>query len=737
MKRFSVLLIAIVGLHNLVHAQTGWTVQNAGISSLVRSVKSLNRQVGWISADGGVIRRTIDGGATWQVIPSPTSFPYSITAVDSLIAMVAHYTSAATSIFRTTNAGASWQEVFNQPGGFIDALIMLDRNIGFALGDPVNGKWTILKTTNGGATWQHFDNEPLQIGSEYGWTQSFCTIGTRFLWFGSNESKIYRSTDAGVSWSYSAAPSALCSAVSFADSVNGVAGFYDGAVAYSSDGGATWTPVTVAGFGSIWGIATDGTRSFWLPRADTVFVSTDHGRTWRSQFASPLGGYLRDIHFSRDGSVVSGWVGSSTGGVARYFAQAPPTPGWTEQNSGVTSVLYSVKAIDENTGWFAGLGGIVGRTVNSGNTWQQVGDATIPDIYNMEAVDANTALVAATTPPLGGNTYIYRTSNGGTSWQRVYSLVAPGAYIDCIKMFNAQYGIAVGDPLNGKWVVLKTTDGGLSWSRLPNEPVQIGSEIGVYHILSLVSATDIRFVAGTSGTRMYKSTDGGSTWSNYELPFPSNSYALSLWFNNPQFGAAGSSTSTAARTTDGGVTWIPVTLPGPGTWGLSGYGNTFFAANWHSVYQSTDNGETWSPSYQPNVGQFIDVSFVNRSGIVRGWASAGYGRLYSYYAQLTSIHDGGSPETPSGFELLQNYPNPFNPFTTIKFSVEETNRTTLDVYNILGQRVATLFDEVAEAGRYYKVRFDASQHVGMASGVYIYRLQSGKRSDLKKLLLLK
>jgi hypothetical protein len=89
---------------------------------------------------------------------------------------------------------------------------------------------------------------------------------------------------------------------------------------------------------------------------------------------------------------------------------------------------------------------------------------------------------------------------------------------------------------------------------------------------------------------------------------------------------------------------------------------------------------------------------------------------------------------PREFALKQNYPNPFNPETVIKFSVENTGKATLTVYNLLGQSVATLFSDVAEAGQYYKVRLNAAN---FASGMYIYRLQSGTRVDVKKMLLLK
>ncbi len=99
---------------------------------------------------------------------------------------------------------------------------------------------------------------------------------------------------------------------------------------------------------------------------------------------------------------------------------------------------------------------------------------------------------------------------------------------------------------------------------------------------------------------------------------------------------------------------------------------------------------------------------------------------------LTSVEE--KERAPIEFALKQNYPNPFNPSTEIKFSVETFERTSLEVFNIIGQKVATLFDDVAEPGQYYKVRFGGAN---LASGIYLYRLQSGKRSDLKKLLLLK
>jgi hypothetical protein len=97
---------------------------------------------------------------------------------------------------------------------------------------------------------------------------------------------------------------------------------------------------------------------------------------------------------------------------------------------------------------------------------------------------------------------------------------------------------------------------------------------------------------------------------------------------------------------------------------------------------------------------------------------------------LTSVVESA----PRQFALEQNYPNPFNPSTEIKFSVEATDHATVRVYNMLGQHIATLFEGVAEAGRYYRVRFEGT---GLSSGIYLYSLQSGSKTELRKLVLLK
>ncbi len=113
----------------------------------------------------------------------------------------------------------------------------------------------------------------------------------------------------------------------------------------------------------------------------------------------------------------------------------------------------------------------------------------------------------------------------------------------------------------------------------------------------------------------------------------------------------------------------------------------------------------------------------------------------NYYFQLAEINlyssvtavDRAKNEVVKTFSLSQNYPNPFNPTTTISYSIAKQGLVTLNVYNMLGQRVATLVDKLQNAGE-YSVNFDASK---LASGVYLYRIQSGNFSLTKKMILMK
>ena len=97
------------------------------------------------------------------------------------------------------------------------------------------------------------------------------------------------------------------------------------------------------------------------------------------------------------------------------------------------------------------------------------------------------------------------------------------------------------------------------------------------------------------------------------------------------------------------------------------------------------------------------------------------------------VEDNAVSVVPAEFFLSQNYPNPFNPETIFNFGLPEDGIVKLVVYNILGQRVATLVDGKQEAG-IHSVKWDASH---LSAGVYFYHLQAGDNSQIKKCILVK
>ena len=110
------------------------------------------------------------------------------------------------------------------------------------------------------------------------------------------------------------------------------------------------------------------------------------------------------------------------------------------------------------------------------------------------------------------------------------------------------------------------------------------------------------------------------------------------------------------------------------------------------------------------------------------------------YARLMEMIKGAQTSVPSGYSLAQNNPNPFNPNTDIRYQIPDVRssiHTTLKIYNILGQEVRTLVDKVRVAG-YYTVTWDGRDDRGIevASGVYLYRLQVGSYSAIKRMVFM-
>jgi hypothetical protein len=172
--------------------------------------------------------------------------------------------------------------------------------------------------------------------------------------------------------------------------------------------------------------------------------------------------------------------------------------------------------------------------------------------------------------------------------------------------------------------------------------------------------------------------------------------------------------------------------------------------------------ETEVDNYGFDVERRIDEKEWSKITFIQGHGNSNSPKEYSYtdkelfaggsrfQYRLKQIDNDGSFEysdivevevVPDKYELTQNYPNPFNPSTTMQFSLPKQSQLKINLYNMLGEQIATIVEGVYESG-YHKVTFNAS---GLPSGSYVYRLESNDPStssgqsfvQVKKMILLK
>ncbi len=147
-----------------------------------------------------------------------------------------------------------------------------------------------------------------------------------------------------------------------------------------------------------------------------------------------------------------------------------------------------------------------------------------------------------------------------------------------------------------------------------------------------------------------------------------------------------------------------------------------------------------TPTVQPNsdvrFGDYIGVDYY-RDRVVPVWTDERSGgtnqECYTGIINIPVLINSVSAIIPEKFELKQNYPNPFNPVTNLEFGISNLRFVSLKVYNILGNEVASLVNEMKNPGS-YTVNFDGSN---LSSGIYFYRLETGGFAETKSMILLK
>lgn len=321
---------------------------------------------------------------------------------------------------------------------------------------------------------------------------------------------------------------------------------------------------------------------------------------------------------------------------------------WTPLDSGVTVTFRGISAVSADVAWVSGSRGTVLRTLDGGETWQNVSPkpAMALDFRDVDAIDAETACILSIGN--GDASRILKTTDGGSSWVTQFTNPDADGFFDAMAFWDKDNGVAFSDSANALFRIIRTDDGGRTWRRLSGLPPALDNEGAFAASGTNIAVWGDRHVwigtGAASRARVLRSSDRGKTWSVADTPIPAGQSAgiYSIAFRDALHGivAGGDyakedlALDNVAMTDDGGVTWrlapgvsgfrsVVTYLPGVS-------GPRILALGPSGADISTDDGRTWTPSPTPARGLHT-FSFARGTSV--GWAAGSRGQIAKFLSR--------------------------------------------------------------------------------------------------------
>ena len=299
-----------------------------------------------------------------------------------------------------------------------------------------------------------------------------------------------------------------------------------------------------------------------------------------------------------------------------------------ELNTGSKASLRGLYAINDSICWVSGSEGTVLRTVNNGQSWEDVS----PDGYqklqfrDIHAFGKDTAIVLSAGLPA----VICKTTNGGQNWKEVYRNGTEGVFFDAMDFWDDEKGIAFSDAPNNKILVIITNDGGNSWQTIPEESLpevhkhQGGFAASGTCIDAFGKSSALIGLGGPEATVLL-TNDFGNSWTKSNAPLDhgeSSKGIFSICMYDQTWGfmvggdyrADSLSGNNMAETYDGGKTWKLISeeqLKGKYLSAVD-YSNykSIIATSRTGIRYSTDGGKTWKALE----GNYYSVNCIENGG---------------------------------------------------------------------------------------------------------------------------
>lgn len=384
--------------------------------------------------------------------------------------------------------------------------------------------------------------------------------------------------------------------------------------------------------------------------------------------------------------------------------------GFTTASRGTSFISFA----NENVVWTDAYDGATptnvirewGRSIDGGNTWTNGvinlgASSTSLGIGSIEAIDANTAFVAAYPSAAGVTGGIWKTIDGGATWTRQNTATFTGtdAFANFVTFWDANEGICQGDPNGGYFEIYRTMDGGTTWTRVPsgNIPAPLTGEYGYVGNYD-VNGDSIWF--GTNKGRIYRSNDKGLTWSVSQSPITDFGSAASngeFAFESATTGILQNNSYEFWLTNDAGATWTSIaasgairenaicSVPGvPGAYVILGEDVDFgergssytldYGLNWTTIDELGDD---------VNVNNPTDVKFYNSTvGLASGFTTSSVvGGIFKYVGDVFTL----SNDSFDNAAKVVATPNP----TSGLLNLAGQNINQVIVTDILGKVVST------------------------------------------------